>query len=450
MSKRFTRLGVGLVTGVLLVTGCSSGPSTDNGVIDYWLWDASQQPGYQRCADLFEQANPGLKVKITQFGWNDYWSKLTAGFIADQAPDVFTNHLSKYAQFVDLGVLLPLDELGPTRNLRDEEFTHGLAELWKGQDGHRYGAPKDWDTVAFFYDKKQTDAAGITTEQLRTMTWNPIDGGSFEKIIARLTVDENGVRGDEPGFDKNRVKVYGLGSEGAGGNVLGQTQWGAFTGSLPWQPLDKNPWGTKFNLDDPEFQKTIAWYFGLAQKGYMPKYDTFNRNTGSYQQVSAGRAVLGLNGSWMISSFASIDGIDLQIAPTPIGPSGRRSSPFNGLADSVTKHADNKESAAKWVAFMASDACQDVIGEVGVVFPARPSGIQKSLGKRKSDGLDTSAFTVHIEEGTTQMLPVTTNAADVSALTEPAFETIYIGQKSASSLTELNDQVNRLLKLTSR
>ena len=56
-----------------------------------------------------------------------------------------------------------------------------------------------------------TDSAGLTAEQMANLDWNPQDGGSYEKAIAHLTVDKNGVRGDEAGFDKNNVAVYGLG-----------------------------------------------------------------------------------------------------------------------------------------------------------------------------------------------------------------------------------------------
>jgi multiple sugar transport system substrate-binding protein len=117
---------------------------------------------YQKCADAFQRANPGLRVRITQNGWDTYWSKLTAGFVADAAPDVFTDHLAKFARFVDLKVLRPLDDLGPTSDISDGDYQAGLAELWKGQDGKRYGAPKDWDTVALFYDAAALKAAGAT------------------------------------------------------------------------------------------------------------------------------------------------------------------------------------------------------------------------------------------------------------------------------------------------
>lgn len=441
----------------LTLSGCSSSSGDDDttmsssaNVIDYWLWDSAQQPGYQKCAEGFAKANPGLSVKITQMGWDDYWSKLTAGFVADQAPDVFTNHLGKYAQFVDLGVLLPLDDLDATKDINSDDFQEGLGDLWKGQDGKRYGAPKDWDTIGYFYDKLVTDAAGLTTEQLKKLTWNPDDGGTFEKAIAHLTVDVNGKRGDEPGFDKNKVKVYGLASDGAGGGNFGQTQWGAYAASHGWAPTDKNPWGTKFRMEDPTFQKTVAWYYGLADKGFMPKYETFGKDTGSYAQFAAGKAALAMNGSWMISSFQGMKGIDLHVAPTPIGPSGHRASPFNGLADSVTRFTDNREASAKWVAYMASDQCQNIIGASGVVFPARKKGTEISLETRKKAGLDVSAFTEHVEKGTTQQQVVIQNAADVTALMEPEFDAQFIGSHSSGDLTRLNEQLNTLLEMTAK
>lgn len=455
LSTRIATAVLAAATAMGLSLSACSKPQDDQGssssnVIDYWLWDSAQQPGYQKCADAFQKQNPELKVKITQLGWDDYWSKLTAGFIADQAPDVFTNHLGKYAQFVDLGVLLPLDELEPTKGIESKDYQAGLGDLWIGQDGKRYGAPKDWDTIAYFYDRNVTRKAGITDEQLASMTWNPEDGGSFEKVIAHLTVDEKGRRGDEPGFDKNRVKVFGLASDGSGGGNFGQTQWAPYAGTHGWEPTDKNPWGTHFRFDDPTYQKTVAWYYGLAEKGYMPKYSTFGKNSGSQAQFAAGRAALAMNGSWMISSFKSLENVDLALAPTPVGPNGKRSTPLNGLADSVTRFSDNPEGAAKWVAFMAGEECQNMIGEAGVVFPARASGTQKSIEVRRKAGLDVTPFTQHIADGTTQLQPVVQNAADLTALTVPEFDAQYIGSRKASDLTELNDQLNKLFEITAK
>jgi multiple sugar transport system substrate-binding protein len=352
-------------------------------------------------------------------------------------------------------VLRPLDDLEATRDIQDSDYQAGLAELWKGQDGKRYGAPKDWDTIAMFYDGAKLKEAGVDPAELENLTWNPQDGGTFEKLVAHLTVDANGVRGDEPGFDKNNVAMHGLASEGAGGGGWGQTQWSAFTGSAGWQVTDRNPWGTRFNLDQPVFQDTLRWYFGLAEKGYMPTYEEIGGSNpvGPDKQIQSGIAAMGLSGSWMISTFSKLTDeagkkLDIGIAPTPIGPTGKRASMFNGLADSVTTLSKQPENAAKWVKYMSGADCQNMIGESGVVFPARPEATVKAIAFNKEErNLDVTAFTKQVTDKTTFLFPVTTNAADITALLAPRLDAVYIGSEPVSSLTELNDQLNDLFKV---
>jgi multiple sugar transport system substrate-binding protein len=449
-------IGAAAVSAALVTAACGgAGTGGTTGTISYWLWDSAQQPGYQKCADAFQQQNPGLRITISQYGWDDYWSKLTAGFIADTAPDVFTDHLAKYAQFVDLKVLRPLDDLAPTADIRDGDYQQGLAALWKGQDGKRYGAPKDWDTIAMFYDGAKLKDAGVDPADLQNLTWNPTDGGTFEKLIAHLTIDANGVRGDEPGFDKNNVTTYGLGSDGSGGSSWGQTQWSAFTGSAGWQALDKNPWGTRFNLDQPAVQDTLRWYFGLAQKGYMPSFAEIGGNNpvGPDKQIQSGIATMALSGSWMISTFSGLTDengkkLDIGIAPTPIGPTGKRASMFNGLADSITTLSKQPENAAKWVKYMSGAECQNIIGESGVVFPARPEGTEKAIAFNKAKrNLDVTPFTDQVTQKTTFLFPVTTNAADILALMRPRMDAIYIGSQPVESLNGLNNQLNNLFEV---
>lgn len=451
---RAAALGAALIASTL--TACGGGPGgSANGTIEYWLWDSGQQPGYQKCADAFQQENPELKIHISQYGWDSYWSKLTAGFIADTAPDVFTDHLSKFAQYVDLKVLRPLDDLAATADIADGDYQEGLAGLWKGQDGKRYGTPKDWDTIAIFYDGAALKAADVDPAALQTLNWNPQDGGTFEKLIAHLTIDQNGKRGDEAGFDKEHVKTHGLASEGSGGNGWGQTQWSAFTASAGWQATDKNPWGTKFNLDQPELQTTLSWYFGLVDKGYMASYEEIGgaNAIGTDKQIQSGTAAMGLSGSWMISTFSKLTDaggkkLDIGLAPTPIGPTGKRASMFNGLADSITTLSKQPENAAKWVRFLAGETCQNIIGQAGVVFPARQGGTDLAIAYNKNERqLDVTPFTQQVKDKTTFLFPVTTNAADIAALMAPRMDAVYIGSSPIDSLSKLNTQLDDLFKV---
>ena len=430
----------------LCLTGCAEGGSAGSSskTVTYWLLDSNQQPAYQACAKDFEQQNPGLHVKITQLGWDDYWTKLTASFIAGTEPDVFTDHIQKFGQFADLKVLEPLDDLG----IDDSAYQPGLAANWMGQDGHRYGAPKDWDTVALFYNKKMTDAAGLTAAQLNDLAWNTKDGGTFEKAVAHLTVDKNGKRGDEPGFDKNNVKVYGLATNG-GGDGDGQTQWSNFTASAGWSYTDKKRWGTKYRYDSPAFQAAVKWYFGLAKKGYMPPFTDYNSQSNQANtQVAAGKAATAFDGAWMISTYAGFKGLDMRTAVTPEGPTGKRATMMNGLADSITKNARNKDGARKWVKYLSSDECQKTVGSYGIVFPATPDGTAAAVAAYKKKGLDVTAFTEPVadkKDFTTFSYPITNYAADVYALMHPAMQDIFGNGRSVTSLDQTNDQINLIL-----
>jgi multiple sugar transport system substrate-binding protein len=429
-----------------LASGCAKGGTagSSSDTVTYWLWDANQLPAYQACAKDFEQRNPGLHVRITQLGWDDYWTKLTASFIAGTQPDVFTDHIQKFGQFADLQVLEPLDDLG----IEDSAYQPGLAANWIGQDGHRYGAPKDWDTVALFYNEEMAKDAGLTADQLGDLTWNPEDGGTFEKAVARLTVDGNGRRGDEPGFDKNDVAVYGLATNG-GGDGDGQTQWSTFTASAGWTYTDRKRWGTEYEYDSRTFQSVIKWYFGLAEKGYMAPFTDYNSQSNQANaQVAAGKAASAFDGAWMISTYAGFKGMKIRTAVTPEGPTGKRATMMNGLADSVTKNARNKQGALKWVKYLSSDACQRTVGRYGIVFPATPDGTEAAVAAYEKKGIDVSAFTEPVadkKDFTTFSYPITDHAADVYALMHPAMQDIYGNGTPVSSLDETNSQIDLIL-----
>ena len=163
MSRRITAVA-GLAATSLLLAACGGssddggstggGDSTGGGsasgeAVSYWLWDANQLPAYQMCADTFTETS-GIEVEIEQYGWDDYWSGLTNNFVAGNAPDVFTDHVSQYPQFAAQGQLLDLTELIERDGVDLSIYQDGLADLWVDQEGARYGLPKDWDTIALF------------------------------------------------------------------------------------------------------------------------------------------------------------------------------------------------------------------------------------------------------------------------------------------------------------
>ncbi|MFC8598961.1 MULTISPECIES: ABC transporter substrate-binding protein [unclassified Isoptericola] len=444
--RKTAALAAALTAGTLVVAGCAApGSPDDSVVVDYWLWDANQLPAYQRCADAFEEQNPDLKVRISQYGWNDYWRKLTAGFVAGAGPDVFTDHLTQYPGFAKRGLLRDLNTLDATADVDYGGFQEGLADLWVGQDGAQYGMPKDFDTVALFYDKNVVADAGMSPADLDGLDWNPQDGGSFEKVLAHLSVDENGVRGDEKGFDPDHVAVYGLASNGSGG-TSGQTAWSWLAGATGWTFTDKDVWGTEYHFDDPRVQASLKWLFGLVDKGFMAPYEEVGTEPNPQQALGSGRAAISANGSWMLGTYANLEGVDLGIASLPSGPVGHPVSMYNGLADSISAQSPDPEEAARWVAFLGSDDCQRIVGEAGVVFPARPVGTEAAIKAFGERGLDVSVFTDLVEKKQTLFFPVTEQFGAIDSIMTPIMDEIYIGDRDVSTLTEVNDQVNDMLR----
>ena len=180
------------VATVLLAASAGSAGRSDAVTLRYALWDNTQQPGYQKCADAFHAANPNITISIEQKDWNDYWPNLTTKFAAGTAPDVFTDHLAYVAQFASQHLIVPLDTLAGEKSMPRNIYAGKSAQLWVLPDGHRYAFPKDTDTGAVVASPKLLKRGGVTLKQLWAATWNPTNGGTFQKLIARLTWDTKG------------------------------------------------------------------------------------------------------------------------------------------------------------------------------------------------------------------------------------------------------------------
>ncbi|PZA05867.1 MULTISPECIES: sugar ABC transporter substrate-binding protein [unclassified Meiothermus] len=412
--------------------------------ITYWLWDSNQQPAYQTCANAFQKENPDIKVNIVQKGWDDYWTGLTTGFVSGTAPDVFTNHLAKYPEFASNGQIVDIAPLIKRDGVKTDIYYPGLYELW-GRGGKQYGLPKDWDTIAIVYNKKLLKDAGISEATLRTWTWNPKDGGSFERVIAQLTKDKNGNNGLSKNFDPKNVVQYGFVINGSGGGY-GQTEWSWLAVSNGFK-FNDGPWDTKYYYDSPKLAETIQWLADLSlKKGYMVPISDVSR-LGSEALFTSGKVAMLPHGSWMIKWFKDNAKFDVGFALLPIGPNGRKSM-FNGLADSIWTGSKKQEQAWKWVKFLGSPACQNIVGSYGVVFPAIKSGVDAALQAHKKNGLDVSAFTtIANTKGATFLFPITDYASEISSIMSAAMDSIFLGKaKAADALKEANAKVNALFK----
>lgn len=423
-------------------TDTAAAASAEPVELQYWLWDNNQQPAYQACADAFTKQNPGITIKISQQGWGAYWDALTTGFASGSAPDVFTDHLSKYAQFLDEGLLLDIQPMVTADNVNLKQYVED-PDLWV-KDGKRYGLPKDWDTIAVFYNADMLAKAGVDPKELSSWTWNPKDGGTFQQIVAKLTLDKNGNNGLSPNFDKNNVVQYGyvsgVGDAGSGG----QTEWSAFAASTGFRLTDK-PWATHYNYGDQRVIDTLQWWADLRNvQGFAPNANAMS-GSDSHAIFKAGQAAMTTDGSWEINDLTQGAKFKVGIGMLPAGPEGKVVSPINGLSDGIWSGTKHPQEAWKWVKFLASPDCANIVGDFGVVFPAIQSGVDKAVAKHLSDGVDVSAFTN--ETANTYLLPLTAHGNEVTQLVAPVLQSIFDGSAKASDvLPQLQTDIDALFK----
>ena len=449
-SKNALRITGLAAAGIILATTAGCSTSGDDGAdgaatLNYWLWDDAQLPAYQQCADDFTAANPDIKVKISQYGWGEYWTNLATQIAAGSAPDVWVDQASYYPQFVadkQIEDLQPYIDKAPDA-VDFDSYVPGLADIWV-VDGARYGLPKDWDTIGLVAHKQALADAGLDAAALADLTWNPDDGGTFEDAIAKLTVDKAGKHGDDPAFDKDNVAVYGFLPEWADGSQ-GQNLWGNLAQSAGFTYADKNPFGTSFHYDSPELAGTIDWMASLAEKGYAPAFD--QQSTLSRLEVlQAGTGAMTSMGSFNQLMFKDA-AADYVFAPLPTGPEGRKSA-INGLSDAMYAGGKHKDQAWEWIKYLASADCQSVVGKTGVIFPANAEASEASVAARSDLGLDASVFLSYSKEADgTFLIPISYNGSEMNQIVQDAIQSVALGSSDAQpALNDANAKVNALFK----
>ncbi|MBP2472008.1 multiple sugar transport system substrate-binding protein [Crossiella equi] len=430
-----------LLGSVTALAGCSGGG--DDGTVQWWTWDDRQAAAYQLCVPGFEAANPGVKVKISQYAVDDYFTKLTAGFVGGTAPDAFQNSVQFFQAYATQHQLLPLDELIASSGLDLGKYSVGV-DSWKFTDGKQYALPLDWAAIGVYYNTDLVAKAGVSPEQIATMDWNPDDGGTFDKLVAKLSQDTKGVRGDQPGFDKDNVAVYGFGAL-AVRDFIGQTTWNSFVSTTGWRLGDTQNWPSRFNYDDPRFTKTMTWVKSLVDRGFSPKLGEF-KSTSETDQLSSGKVAMNAGGSWAAATLAKLPGVKIGLAPTVLGPDHKtRAALSNSNGNTIWAGTKKAEQAWKWVSYQGSVECQKIAGAGGSFFPSIPEAMDGTAKSMAAQGVDLSVFTDALRNGALYPSPVYGNGAALQQTVEPLFEAYFSGARTADVFPEMTQKAAELL-----
>jgi len=290
-----------ITSGIVLATtaaACASAGSGPAGTIQltYAMWTTPEQAGYQKSIDAFEKQHPNIHVTIESFAYNNYQPKLTTEFSSGSGgPDVYWVNTPMIATWVKDGVMADLTSKIKDAHIDTGQYLPSLVSMHT-VNGALYGLPKDWDTIAYYYNADYFQQHHITVPA--NLTWNPTDGGTWLAFLRELTLDTNGNNAASTAFDANSVATYGVDSPN-------EMQWGfePFLAENGVQIISK-PYANTVAFDTPAGKQTFQFLtdlmdrYHVAVPGSALGTDGAANNTEDQQLFAQGKVAMIEGGSW--------------------------------------------------------------------------------------------------------------------------------------------------------
>ena len=320
----------------------SKGSSKD--ALEVVIWDNNQQKGLQQICDLFTEET-GIKVDVQVKEWDSYWTLLEAGASGGDMPDVFWMHSNNSQMYMKNNKLLKLDDyISKSDKIDMSNYMSEITELYT-YDGSYYAVPKDYDTIALWYNKKMFDEAGLAYPD-ETWTWDDL-----YEAAKKLTKDD----GSQYGFCMNTSNdqdtyynmVYSM-----GGYIVNDDH-------------------TKSGYDDANTIKAMD-YVGKLLKDCCPPATTMSE-TGTDVMFQSGTVAMITQGSWMTSGFLDneylVENCDVAILPYD-KTTGVRASLCNGLGWAASADTKRPDDCWKLIEWLGSKEMQEKQAELGVTMSA--------------------------------------------------------------------------------
>ncbi len=268
----------------------------------------------------------------------DYNAGLYNALSAGTAGDIMYIPVETAPGIIATGMVQPLNGLIDTK-----PFIDSLIEAYT-IDGNIYGIPKDFNTLAIFYNMDLFDEAGVEYPTSNE-TWSSL--AKKARAISALGDDIFGIA-FQPSYDRFGALAFGTG----------------------WVPFDSQG---KTNLLDPAFISAFTWYTDLIRAGVavIPSDLGQGWSGGAFATEQVGMAV---EGAWMLG-FLNNDApnIPYEAAFLPAADGGAKGNFLYTVAYGINKQTKNLDATLKVLAALTGEKAQQFILEQGLAIPSRKS-----------------------------------------------------------------------------
>lgn len=137
----------------------------------------------QQIIRIFEQQNSGVKVEMQFSTWEEYWHELATQAASNSLPDIIQQDYKYITQYVEKGLLEPLDEYIQNGKIDLSQVSDSIKNLGKINE-KIYGVCLGINTQAMLYNKEIIEELGIELD--KPMTWS-----EYEKLCYKIYKEVN-------------------------------------------------------------------------------------------------------------------------------------------------------------------------------------------------------------------------------------------------------------------
>jgi multiple sugar transport system substrate-binding protein len=301
--------------------------------------DTSEQQVNNDALARFKQVYPDVTITYEPQP-SDYQTKLLAQISGGSEPDVFYIDPGLGYQLIPNNKLLDLTPALTEVGRSKDDYFPGLINTFTGKDGKIYGLPKDFGSLAVFYN----------TDMVKTP---PKEGWTQDDFTAFVKANNTG---------SGQTQVYGVSA------TADFERWGAFALANGAKVIDNN----KCVLNSDAGVAALDWWYGL----YKDQVATIPADVGAGwagEAFAKKRVASAVEGGWMIpflddpkAAFGvKYDGVSL-----PVGKNGGKADLlfFNGWG--VSAKTKFPKAAAALDLFLSSRENEGAILQTGFALPA--------------------------------------------------------------------------------
>jgi multiple sugar transport system substrate-binding protein len=314
----------------------------ENVTLTYGFWDAAQRPGVEAQIAAFNALHPHITIEPQIVPWDDYWTKLQTSVAGGSTYDVFWMNANWLPTYASQGALASIQDLVDDGSIDADAYPESLRSIYTFEDT-AYGIPRDFDTIALFYNKDHFDTAGL---EYPTGDWTWDD---LRSAAEQLTIKE----GDS-------ASQWGYAS-----SLGGQQNFY----NLVWQNEGQilNPEQTESMLGEAAACEALQFAGDFIAEGFSPSVAVMQANDPHEMLFPAGVISMIFGGSWYARTYSEANP---QIAVVPMPQGKQRATAIHGLANVIWSGGQNQCAALEWVKFLATSEAEQILGDTGTVIPA--------------------------------------------------------------------------------